>query len=242
MNGENNVWRNSLKIPNQESQPNEMEKYSLYSDYTTEQKRGFIEVLKLVDKCIRILQEEGELTEYIAINARIKSAESALRNDDKSNKPLNDVFGIEIVAGNERALEKIMNRLDEIMNVTRYKKHDKDNGYKATHKIMELKREFFEKLEQDNLIYDHVPMVEFQFKTFAVKENATSGNANHWKYKAENKEEIQAKYDRNEFNEHNLPIMYTIEGHRIRILNKQETIKAVYPFIKLKNIEKGAQR
>ena len=58
MNSKQSAWRLSLR----ETPPNEMEKYSLYSDYTTNQKRGFVEIIKLVDKCITELQEEGELT------------------------------------------------------------------------------------------------------------------------------------------------------------------------------------
>lgn len=238
MENKENPWRVEIK----ETPPNEMEKYSLYSDYVTTQKRGFVEVIRIVDDLISELQDNGELTGYVKINARIKSTESALRNDDKEDKTLDDVFGIEILAGNEKALRKIVNKLEECMRVRKEKIHDKDNGYKAMHRIMDLTREIYERISKGRVPYTQVPLVEFQFKTFEVKENATSGPANHWEYKGETKEQMQEMYDRNEFNEHNLPIMYTVENHRIRILDKQETIRELYPFLKLRKRERGVER
>lgn len=237
MDSKQNPWRVEIK----ETPPNEMEKYSLYSDYTTNQKQGFLEIIKLVDRCISELQDDGELTGYVKINARIKSAESALRNDDIEDKALDDAFGMEILAGNENALKKIATKLEEYMNVRREKKHDKENGYKATHRMLDLKKTMFERLHLNGVSFQNIPMIEVQFKTFEVKENATSGPANHMEYKGKTKEEMQAIYDNNGFTEHNLPIMYTIENHRIRILNKQETIRDLYPFIKLKSREKEGE-
>ena len=238
MNSKQSAWRLSLR----ETPPNEMEKYSLYSEYTTNQKRGFVEIIKLVDKCITKLQEEGELTEYVKINARIKSAESALKNDDIDNKTLDDVFGIQILAGNKEALRKILEALQQVLSVTKEHRHNKKNGYEALHKTMDLKRRMWEELGNTGIPYEELPVVEFQSKTFAVKENSVSGPANDWEYKGETKEDIQEMYDRNEFNEHNLPIMYTEENHRIRILSKEETVKALYPFLKLKNKEERNER
>lgn len=231
MNSKQSAWRLSLR----ETPPNEMEKYSLYSDYTTNQKRGFIEIIKLIDRCVLEMQNDGELTEYIKINARIKSAESALKNDDTDNKALDDVFGIEILAGNKEALKKIIDKLEQYLDVIKERKHNKDNGYEAVHRTLNLKRDMWEKLGTRSIPYTEIPIVEFQFKTFEVKENSVSGPANHWEYKGETKEEIQQKYDRKEFNEHNLPIMYTVENHRIRILSKQETLRELYPFLKLRD-------
>ncbi len=215
-------FKDSIKV----SEPNKMERYSLYSDYTTMQKQGFIYMIQLIDKYITQLQEEGELTNNVKINARIKSAESALRNDEM--KALDDVFGIEILAGNENALKKIIKKLDENFMCTKEKKHDKTNGYKAVHKSMTLQ-------EANGT---NIPLVEIQFKTFAVKENSTSGNATHIEYKNQSKEDIQKMFEDGEFNEHNLPIMYKVdENHKIRILDMNETIKELYPFINMSSIK-----
>lgn len=234
MNNTDTSWRATLK----ETPPNEMEKYSLYSDFTTIQKRGFVEIIRLVDKCIEHMQNNGELTGYVKINARIKSASSALKNDDEMNKTLDDVFGIEIIAGTREALKKIIETLYKYMNVSKERVHNKKNGYSAIHKTMDIKKEIWEKINRFGISYDEFPMIEFQFKTFDVKEKSISGPATHWQYKGETKEEIQKMYDNNEFNEYNLPIMYTVENHKIRILNKQETIKELYPFVKVRNIDK----
>lgn len=235
-----NPWQVTIK----ESKPNEMEKYSLYSDYTTDQKKGFVELIKLIDECITMLQQEGELSDYVKINARIKSAESALANDTRESKVLDDVFGVEILAGNENALRKILNKLEMYMTSKRENIHDKPNGYKAIHRVMNLKEKTFLNMKSKSSIsYDNIPMIEVQFKTFEVKENAVSGSANHLHYKGQTKEEIQRIFDNNGFNEHNLPIMFTIENHKIRILSKQETIRDLYPFLKFKNDkEKGEEK
>lgn len=237
MQNKQNPWRVEIK----ETPPNEMERYLLYSDYITNQKRGFIETIKIVDKLITDLQDNGELTEYVKINARIKSTESALKNDDKKNKALNDAFGMEIIAGTESALKRIMDKLEEYMRVRKENPINKDNGYVAMHKIMDLEKEAYTKLATGNVPYNEVPLIEIQFKTFEVKENATSGPANHWEYKGETREQIQAMYDRNGFNEHNLPIMYAVENHKIRILSKQETIRKLYPFLRLSR-DKGVEK
>ena len=235
----NNPWRINIK----EDSPNEMEKYSLYSDYTTEQKKGFIELIKLIDRCITKLQQEGELTDYVKINARIKSAESALTNDERDSKVLDDVFGVEVLAGNEKALRKILERLEIYMIAKRENIHDKENGYRAIHKVMNLRERAFLDLNFKSLSYENIPMIEVQFKTFEVKENATSGPANHLHYKGQTKEKIQEIFERNGFNEYNLPIMYTVENHKIRILSKQETIRDLYPFLRFKDgKEKGEER
>lgn len=237
MQNKQNPWRVEIK----ETPPNEMERYLLYSDYITNQKRGFIETIKIVDKLITDLQDNGELTEYVKINARIKSTESALKNDDIKNKALNDAFGMEIIAGTESALKRIMDKLEEYMRVRKENPINKDNGYVAMHKIMDLEKEAYTKLATGNVPYNEVPLIEIQFKTFEVKENATSGPANHWEYKGETREQIQAMYDRNGFNEHNLPIMYAVENHKIRILSKQETIRKLYPFLRLSR-DKGVEK
>ena len=231
-------WKEGIKV----TSPNEMEKYSLYSDYISGQRKGFTEIIRIIDDAITELQDDGELTGYVKINARIKSTESALNNDDKDNKTLNDVFGIEVLAGNEVALKKIMKKIEEYMNIRKEHLHDKDNGYKAMHKMGDIKKEVFEKLGQGSTTHEHTPLVELQFKTFEVKENAISGPANHWEYKGQSKEEIQEIYNRNGFNEHNLPIMYTVENHKIRILSKQETIRELYPFLKFRSNQKGVEK
>ena len=135
MENKTNPWRVSLK----ETPPNEMEKYSLYNEYISMQKQGFLEVISLVSEMIEQLKLDGEITENVKINARIKSAESALRNDDIEGKTLDDVFGVEIVAGNEKSLEKIMQLIEQYMSVTKNNLVDKSNGYHAVHKIMEVK-------------------------------------------------------------------------------------------------------
>lgn len=237
MENKQNPWRVEIK----ETPPNEMERYSLYSDYIANQKRGFIEIIRIVDRLITELQDNGELTGYVKINARIKSTESALKNDDIEDKALNDAFGMEIIAGTESALKKIMDKLEQCIRVRKENPISKDNGYVAMHKMIDLEKETYARLATGNVSYEEIPLVEIQFKTFEVKENATSGPANHWEYKGETREQIQAMYDRNGFNEHNLPIMYTVENHKIRILSKQETIRELYPFLKLSR-EKGVEK
>ncbi len=240
MDKKNNPWRVELT----ETPPNEMEKYSLYSDYTTEQKAGFIALIRMIYECIQELQEYGEITENVKIMARIKSAESAIKNDDKEDKALDDVFGMEIVAGNDTALNKIMKKIEAYMNILREKKHNKENGYKATHRVMEIKKECKDRLKLgEGIELEQIPMIEIQFKTFEVKENCISGPARHSEYKDESPEKIQRMYDNNELTEHNLPIMYTIDNTgTIRILNKIATIREVYPFVRLHSKGKGEQR
>ena len=182
---------------------------------------------------------ERRITNYTQVRARIKSEKSAIHND--SVKIVDDVFGMEIITATEFEYKKIIEEINKYMKVSPYKKvsHiNKPNGYKATHMTMLLKRENLEKVGIPEDKFEEVPVIEFQFKTLEVMIKASIGEAAHTKYKGENMEEIQRRYDAGEFTNkesgfYELPTMWKSENGKMRLLDTEEVLETMYPYLRL---------
>lgn len=208
-------------------------KLMLYNEFVEEQRKGFIAVMNFVNDKINNLIDEGRVSEFVQIRARIKAIASALRNDP--SKALDDVFGMEIITATEEEYDTIIRHLIPYMYKTKSKNHDKPNGYKAKHKYWTLKKEKMEYLNGEFNYERNIPMIEFQFKTSEVQVKANIGSANHEDYKGEKKEDIQKKYDEGGFGIFNTPYMWVSNDRKMVLLSKEETLKKIYPFLNTKS-------
>lgn len=212
-----------------------------YYKYVSDQRESFIRIMLFINDIINELKDNGKISEYTEFRARIKSPKSAMGNDE--SKTLDDVFGMEIITAIEEEIEMIKQEIEKNMNIDekRSKKLDKPNGYKAQHRMATLKKEKTSLVGLENEDYERVPQIEIQYKTLEVAIRTAVGTASHTAYKGENMEEIQNKYNNNEFNTFDLPDMWMSENRRMRALNRDEILKKMYPFLKL-NKEKGVEK
>lgn len=184
-----------------ENQGEVEELYKAYIEYVKSQKSAFLAIVTHTAKCIDTLSKEGRIGNNINITARIKSPISALRNDVKNinavktgkRKDLDDVFGIEIVASEEKELEIIKRLIEKYMDVLTTTEHNKPNGYVATHAITRLK--ISGQYISNQVSSSNIPDIEIQCKTFEVSKKATIGSAAHTAYKEENVEEIKKEIE-----------------------------------------------
>lgn len=212
-------------------------KYMLYNEYIEGQKNGFIAVMNFVNNKLNELIARGRISDLIQIRARIKSAESALKND--SGKALDDTFGMEIITATEDEITAILQALTPYMLKTKCKNHDKPNGYKAKHKYWTFKKDKMDYLEDDIDHEENIPMIEFQLKTSEVYVKCNNGgSADHTTYKGQTIQEIQEKFDRGNFNVFNTPTMWASENdgngiNKMRLLSSEEALKKIYPFLNI---------
>ena len=214
-------------------QVSETRKFDLYNNYVYSQREGFEKIMNFINDLTNHLKEEGKISDLFEIRARIKAPKSAIHNDP--NKALNDVFGMEIITATETELKVVMEAISEYMKKVKEKDHDKSNGYKAFHRLLDFKTDKLEVLG-DNIEHLQFPLVEIQFKTMEVAVKCSGGTADHMLYKGETKEEVQAKYDNGEYSIFtNIPTMWISRNGELRMLSPDETLKKMYPFLKLKD-------
>ena len=202
-----------------------------YYNFVSDQREGFVRIILHINSLLNKLKDNGNISEYVELRARIKAPMSAIKNDRK--KTLDDVFGIEILTATEKEIEIVKNEIEKYMiaNEERCNKWDKPNGYKAEHRMLTLKKDKTEQLGLENEEYENIPEIEFQFKTLEVAINAAIGNASHSKYKNVNQEEIQKRYDTNGFSRTEIPKMWVSDHGRMRALSNEEILKKMYPFL-----------
>lgn len=216
-------------------------KMQLYGEYVSIQRSGFEKIMNLINDWINELKENGNISEYIEIRARIKAIESAIYNDEK--KALDDVFGMEVIAATEDELQIIIDKILENFEVIRQKNHDKDNGYKAQHKLIMLKQDECIELGISEEEMHNMPLLEIQFKTLEVAIRSSVGSADHSSYKGETKEGVQSKYDANGFKKSiNVPTMWISKDGKMIEISLEETLKKMYPFLKLNNTKKEVEK
>lgn len=226
-----------------EAQKMKIEQFYAYYNYVSDQRESFIVIMLKINKIINELKNQGEISDYVELRARIKSPKSAFKND--KNKALDDIFGMEVLAATEDELEVIKNKIEEYMvaNKEECNKWDKPNGYKAEHRMLTLKKDKTALLGLENEEYENIPEIEFQFKTLEVAINAATGKASHSTYKQVDKEEIQRKYDNHQFSPYDIPAMWVSENGRMRALKMEEILRKMYPFLVMKkDKEKGEER
>lgn len=220
---------------------NRMRDKHLYNKFIMQQEDEFVRIMEFINEQINRMIESREITNYTQLRARIKSEKSAIHND--SIKTVDDVFGMEIITATEQEYKKVIEEIKKYMNVSPYKKInniDKPNGYKATHLTMILKKEALKDVGIPEEDFEEVPLIEFQFKTLEVMIKASIGEAAHTRYKRENLEEVQRKYDAGEYDDeksgfYELPTMWKSENGKMRLLDTEEVLEAMYPYLKTKS-------
>lgn len=218
-------------------QRNPMQDLYEYNKFVMQQEEEFVKVMNFVNSIVNDLIEEREITAFTQVRARIKSQKSVLQNDPI--KAVDDVFGMEIITATEQEYEKIIEELKEWMTVQKEKKHNKPNGYKATHLAMTLKKDHIRVVEIKEDKYEEIPMIEYQFKTIETMIKASKGEAAHTTYKGENLEDVQQRYDAGEYTVggsgiFELPTMWISERGSMRLLDTEEVLEAMYPYLKTK--------
>ena len=142
---------------------NEMQYLYAYSKYVMQQEEQFRKIMEFVNTLINNMKENADISEYVELRARIKAARSALAND--AHKTLDDAFGMEIVTTTEEEIDIILEELERWMKSTKVRNHDKPNGYKAKHRVMDFDDDKLERIGIQLQDAPFVPLIEYQLKT-----------------------------------------------------------------------------
>ena len=227
-------FREKLKYKEGESTSKKFKlekEFELYSKYIESQKKLFMLNVQIIIENIKRLQNNGKISEYAEVNARIKSFQSSYKNTSK--KALDDIFGIEILTATEMETDKILDNLKKIYAMSKYREHDKENGYKAKHFSGAINNKIMDSLKINESEKENCPVVEIQAKTIQVAINGLVGEALHSDYKKVNKEEIQDKYNKDKIDERDLPEMWSWKSveDKCKKLDKEEVLHKLYPFL-----------
>jgi len=287
-----------------------IEPLDVYRDFVSNALPSFLAYMEAINNAITSLEDDLVMSD-IKFKARIKDITGTLNSDP--NKPLDDIFGFEIITPNEADKELLILLLDinsYSEKGSRINVHDKSNGYFAFHRVSALKNKFnprdFEgireyitraktiklkkkyrdlnRLEQMELIsesfpkanlYDEVfmypvlrelnegdslsdytlkalikasliiyknlsdpeieniPIVETQFKTSDVAQDAIFGSARHFDYKTIDKIKIKEMLEKGEMTRGiNFPFKFTRNGNKMYLQEAYKTIFEMYPFLK----------
>ena len=103
-----------------------------YKNFLTDAMAGYIAFLEALNHTITELEIQGIIGK-VSLRSRIKALNSSLLNTDI--KTLDDIFGFEIVAQNERDKEILMVIIHNLFleKTAKHKNHNKSNGYFAHH-------------------------------------------------------------------------------------------------------------
>lgn len=131
------------------------EKKKIYLKYLKSQTKYFRYYLQYINEILGTLKISGLISEHTKMCARIKSFDSANKNDSK--KALDDIFGIEINFATEEEEVFVVELLKRTLCITKEKIHNKSNGYVAHHysgypnATQKIDKEFY------NLLYYRKP-------------------------------------------------------------------------------------
>ena len=112
---EKEAFKNSIAIRDTEIQDN-LRSIALYHQYIAKMLPKFLSKLETINSIIKRLQKNGKVSQYVSLNARIKSQFSAQTKSSQKAK-INDVLGIEIIAATEKELNTILNSLDMFFTI-----------------------------------------------------------------------------------------------------------------------------
>lgn len=223
-----------------EEKENTSQMLAVYNEFIVNQREGFLNIMNFTNSIINRLINDGTISEFIEMRARIKAPVSAIQNDSK--KALDDIFGIEIIGAREEELLIIREKLENVMQKTKQRNHNKNNGYKATHICYAFKKDKINSLNSPNINENYLPVIEFQFKTTEVAARCKYGKqADHSGYKNVNPQNIQKEYDEGKMRIFTtVPTMWERDRYKgdMILLTEEEILKKLYPFLKLRrNIE-----
>lgn len=125
-------FKENLKVPLNEQDEQKIRKIDAYRIFISEAMPGYISFMEAINHTITELEAEGVIGKT-SLKTRVKALNSALFNTEQ--KELDDIFGFDIVAQNERDKEILMLIIHNLF-VSKYliqKNHNKSNGYFAHH-------------------------------------------------------------------------------------------------------------
>lgn len=112
---------------------NDTEKEMLYRSFVDSQKSHFESYIKFINAELCTLKHFRIVSDFTRFLARIKSEESSIHNDNRDNKALNDVFGLEIDTATTGEYAFLVELFKETLKQTKEKPHNKNNKYVAHH-------------------------------------------------------------------------------------------------------------
>ena len=110
---------------------NDVEQEMLYKEFVDLQKKHFVSYINFLNAELCVLKHYGIVSDYTRFLARIKSPESAIRND--KTKTLNDAFGVEVDSATPGESAFIVMLFMETLKETKEAVKNKTNKYVAHH-------------------------------------------------------------------------------------------------------------
>lgn len=150
---------------------NDVEQEMLYKEFVDMQKGHFISYMNFLNAELCVLKHYGIVSDYTRFLARIKSTESAIKNDRE--KTLNDAFGVEVASGTPGEFAFTAMLFMDTLKETKESVKNRTNKYVAHHysgypkvgNIVERLEEILDK----NKIYNPKEMFDSYMAKLPVK-------------------------------------------------------------------------
>lgn len=162
-------FRERLKSTPSEQDEHKSRNIDGYRSFIFETMPGYIAFLEALNHTITELEIQG-IVGKVSLRSRVKALNSALINTDI--KTLDDIFGFEIVAENERDKEILMVIIHNIFseNTVKHKNHNKSNGYFAHHCTGAVRYEFAETDIQEHILNAKTEELKPEYRDMPKKE------------------------------------------------------------------------
>ena len=121
------IFRKSMKV----EELNDQQKVRIYEKFRGEQEEQFEQYMNYINELLCILKDYRIVSDFTKFTARVKSTESAIKND--SEKALDDVFGMEVDFATPGEKAFVSEIIKGTLKQTKEKVHIKRNGYIAYH-------------------------------------------------------------------------------------------------------------
>lgn len=155
----------------------------------------FVNDLRVIASVIEELISEGKISDDIKLLARVKGMDSALLNDIRDGKALDDIFGVKIVAPTPECILLIAKAIAEegfklnLVKVTGKKDSEflkifRSNYNDIKPKIREDGYEAFQMMVY-NPDSEKNPLIELLFRTTSMEYECNYGKFSHAEYKKE---------------------------------------------------------
>ena len=218
--------------------------YSVYRRYIESQKKEYekaiIDIYEIINRLKQGIKPTPttflKLEKDVRIEGRIKSFKSAMKNDLKDMKALDDCFGIRIIADSTKdiiIIKEIMKRLsnyklkialgDTVSDETIFKVLEEKNHAKRTN----TKYNAVHHISVRNPNNVNSPLIEIQYWDKETEERCTYGDLNHSGYKHIQDKVQEAKDGRIGIE---IPEYYEFDDDGfLHILSKEEAINKMFP-------------
>lgn len=155
----------------------------------------FVNDLETIASVIEELISEGKISDDIKLLARVKGMDSALINDIKDGKALDDIFGVKIVAPTPECILLIAKSIEEkgfklnLVKVTSKGDSEYSDIFKTNYKNIKIKTrddgyEAFQMMIYNPASYTN-PLIELLFRTTSMEYECNYGKFSHAGYKKE---------------------------------------------------------